>query len=171
MATIDEALAELKTILATVDPSPQPAPTAVYIYPDDYQSAVNATVPFITVEQVVNAPFRWSVGAKGRGVHTWDTDIRIFLHPGQLTRDSDIKAAAAKQKPWLQAIATLLFSNMSLNGKADIIGGARLDGNSLAGNLFEYRIGHMTRGADTSVFWGIGLRLPITQSYAQTMQA
>lgn len=173
MSTVDTALAQLKAILATVDPSPQPTPKDVFIYPDDYASIDRSVtaVPFITVEQVVNENFIWGSKVNGKGVHRWEADCRVFIRKGQLTKDADILDGATKVKPWLKAIADTLFANMSLNGEAAVIGGGRIDGNEFRG-LFDYRIGHMSIGANAdTLYFGLAFRVPIMQTYTQEMSA
>lgn len=168
MNEIREALYALKTILADVAPEDTPVATAVYVYPHDYTPPVpEERPPFITVQQIVNTTNRWGVKQAGRGIHVWEVDIRVLLWKGQLTKDEQIVEAAKRQESWLQALGLTLFTNMSLNGTVDLIGGGRL-GNDGFGDLFEYQIGHMTRGgAATQLYWGVGLRLPIRQSFAQ----
>lgn len=172
MNEIREALYALKTILMDVVPEDTTAPTAAYVYPHDYAgSQPIEQPPFMTVQQIVNSTQRWGVKQAGRGIHLWEVDIRVLLLKGQLTKDDQIVDAAKRQESWLRALALTLFTNMSLNGTVDLIGGGRL-GNDGFGDLFEYQIGHMTRGgAATQLYWGIGLRLPIRQSFAQPLKA
>lgn len=171
MNEVREVLYALKSILAAVDPEDTPSPTAVYVYPHDYNGGPPAeNVPFMTVQQIVNQAYRWGVKQAGRGIHVWEVDIRALLWQGQLTKDEQIYEAARRQESWLKALSTTLFTNMTLNGTVDNIGGGRL-ANDGFGDLFEYHIGHMTRGgAATQLYWGIGLRVPVKQTFAQPLR-
>lgn len=171
MNEIREALYALKSILTAVSPEDTAGPTAVYVYPHDYVQPFPAErTPFITVQQIVNQPQRWGVKQAGRGIHLWEIDIRALLWQGQLMKDDQIIEAAKRQESWLKALAGTLFTNMTLNGSVDLIGGGRL-ANEAFGDLFEYQIGHMTRGgAATQLYWGVGLRLPVRQSFAQPLR-
>lgn len=168
MSDIDDALAQLKVILAAVDASPQPAPTGAHVYPADW-AAINTALqadelPLFTVEQVVNRPFQWRRKAHGRGIHGWEADIRLYLHRGHLTTHADVAAAAVKQTAWYKAVSTALFANQTLNSTAHTIGE-----NRVPGTLFTSRTGHLPWSGGE--WWGIGFALPIFQVHTQPMSA
>lgn len=157
MSTVSLTLAGLKTALASIDPSPQPAPDAVYHWPDDYESMDYTTFPFIIVAQVVNRWFDFGDEAHGLTRHTWLAEINICLAEGPLTRIEAAKAAELKQVPWIKALATTLSANRSLGATALAIGTGE--------QLFRYRVGHI--GWDKGrVFWGVRAEVQIYQQHS-----
>ena len=168
MSAINDALAQLKVILAAVTASPQPAPVGAYLYPSEWEAIndkpQNDQLPIFTIEQVVNRDTPWRRKAMGRGIHGWEADIRLYLHRGQLINHADVAAAAAKQTEWYLAVSTALFANQTLNGTAHTIGQ-----NAVPGNLFTYRTGQMIWSG--GVWWGIGFSLPVFQVHTQPMAA
>lgn len=151
MSDVTDALAELKTILADVDPDPEDEPLHVWRYPADYELIDLEHLPVIIVAQVVNQPRNWGFATYGRGAHLWQAEILCFLEHGPLTDDRASAVAEMKHDPWPKAVADVLMQNLSLNGVARKIG----DGES----LFTYRIGHIHWW--TGVYWGIRFVLPI----------
>lgn len=159
MAAIANVLAELKTVLSSVDPAPQPAANAVWVYPADHAAidVIGTSPPFLIISQAVNEDTAWRLKARGKGRHRWHAEILLFLKRGQLRQDDQIAAAEQLQEPWVYQIADALSGSMTLNHTAAFIGEGRIPG-----DLFRYRIGHISWGSE--VFWGIRLRLPITHT-------
>ena len=167
MATVYEALAQLKALLLTATASGQPALAAGYVYPNEY-AAMPAVFspPSIVVSELVNHLNSWERKADGLAIHKWRAEIVLFAALGPLQSiGTDSAAAELKTVNWAQAFAGVLWANQSLNGKAQIIG-------EQAGEtrrLFEYMVGHVHW--DTSVYWGMRIELPVRQLHYQTMRA
>lgn len=157
MSTVSLALAGLKTALQSIDPAPQPAPNAVYLWPDDYDIMDTATFPFIIVAQVVNRWLTFGDETHGTRFHPWLAEINICLANGPLTKFEIAQQAESKQVPWLLALATTLSANRSLGATAVAIGSGD--------QLFRYRIGHI--GWDKGkVFWGVRAEIQVYQQHS-----
>ncbi len=161
-----ELLTALNTILLTADPTPLPKATAAFSYPEQWgeinDALVERKLPIFTVQEVVNRPFTIRRLTMGKSIHWWDVDIRLYLHKGLLTKHEYMAAADTKQRYWLYAISKVLFANMTLSGTAHVIGQ-----NSVPGDLFTYRTGHMNW--QTNTYWGIALTLTVAQILTQEM--
>lgn len=159
---ITDALTALKTILAGIDPSPQPDLTAVYQFPDDFdteaeRAAVDYTdLPLAVVLNEVNIWNDWRPATHGTIWHTWIADVLIFLAPQVLNVNQE---AEVKYVPWLRAMQLLLYQNQGLSGKTFAIGTNEY--------LFRYRVGNIA-WIDTNVFWGIRFQFPVIQEHSQT---
>jgi hypothetical protein len=153
---ITNALDALKTALAGIDPTPQPRPHNVYVYPGDYGSMDYNDLPFIVVAQRVNQRFSFGPVTHGVGHHRWQAEIMVMLAKGPLTRMSDGATAEAKQVSWLFALSKILFDNQGLDGNALALGDAE--------RLFDYQIGHLE--LDTRVFWGLHVQVPVLQEHS-----
>lgn len=167
MATVLEALQQLRTILLTASAAGQPALTAGYVYPNDYATMpATLTLPCIVVSELVNNLNSWERKAAGLAVHKWHAEIVLFAAEGPLTTlSTDSAAAELKTHGWSQAFAGKLWANQSLNGKAHVIG----DHAGEMPRLFEYMIGHVYW--DTGVYWGMRIELPVRQLHTQEMKA
>ncbi len=146
MSDVSTTLSAFKTILATIDPSPQPAPAAVYKWPDDYASMDYSTFPFVIVAQLINEDVPFTTLN-----HLWTADLLFCLANGPLTKLDQAKAAEEKQLPWIAAIATVLFNNRGVGGTVLAIGSGQ--------TVFTYRTGHIEWAQ--KVFWGIRVKVPI----------
>jgi hypothetical protein len=153
------ALAALQTALNSIDPSPQPGPEGVYLWPDDQASIDYEALPFIIVAYcnrpiLVGSPF-FRPAAQGAGYHSWPAEINLCLANGPITGRIDQQATVeALQEPWILAMARVLFANQGLGGKAIFLGENE--------RLFAYRIGNIGWGP-TQVFWGIHFEVTVTQ--------
>lgn len=166
--TVAEALAALKTILLTASAAGQPALTAAYIMPDEYALIPDSpTLPFLMISELTEVPNDWQRKADGLAIHEWRAEVLLFAAQGPLvTLNADSAAAMLKTRNWSQALATVLWRNQSLNGRALIIGeptgGMR--------RLFRYGVGHVYMDA-TKEYWGLRLELTIQQKHTQQMGA
>ena len=156
MSTVVAAIAALKTALADIDPSPQPVPAAIYEWELDYATMDYTTFPFIIVAEVVNRDFVWQPASHGVGYHRWEAEILTCLTTGPLTRAEAAASAETKHKPWLLALAKVLFGNQGLGGAVLNIGAGQ--------NLFTYRVGN--QGWDGKIFWGVRCIVPVRQLHS-----
>jgi hypothetical protein len=161
MSDITDALTQLKTVMATVDPSPQPTLAGVWVYPADHASITFDDLPVCVVAQVVNQDREWGFATYGRGKHRWEAEILLFLERGPLTDDPQSAQAEQKQDPWPQAVAAALMANLTLGGTVRAIGDDE--------KLFSYRVGHIHWWSD--VYWGIRFVLPVLQHPVQARGA
>lgn len=151
MADVLDVLTAYKAILATIDPSPQPAPTAVYVWPTDYDS-MTYDYPVVIVAQTINEEMSYFDVHHGVGGHVWKADL-LFLLAGQALNLSEMKAAEEMELAYQPAIVTTLFANRSVGGTAVGIGANRA--------VLNYRVGHIEW--DSVVHWGIRVQVPILQ--------
>lgn len=161
---ITDALTALAAILADLDPSPQPAPTAVYQFPDDFdteaeRAAVDYTdLPLVVVLNQVNVWNAWQPATHGTIWHPWLADVLCLLAPA-VTNFRQEAEAKAKYVPWLRAMQLLLFNNQGLSGTAFAVG--------TKDYLFRYRVGNIA-WIDTKIFWGVRFSIPVKQEHSQT---
>ena len=159
---ITDALSALKTILGSLDPSPQPSPTAVYQFPADFdteaeRAAVDYTdLPLVVVLNQVNVWNVWQPMTHGTIFHTWPCDVLVFLAPEVVSIRQEAEAKA-KYVPWLRAMQVLLFANQGLSGNALAIGNDNY--------LFRYRVGNIG-WIDTKIFWGVRFQFPVVQEHS-----
>lgn len=159
---VNDALSALKTILAGINPAPQPAPVAIYHYPADFnteakRAAINyKNLPLLIVTQRINQRFQWKPASHGAIYHTWGAEIVVLLHPGPVTSVAQGATAEEKHVPWLRAMQLILFQNQGLNGKALALGSPEY--------LFDYQIGHVEW--DGKIFWGIDFLVPVVQEHS-----
>lgn len=161
---ITDALSALKTILADLDPSPQPAPTAVYQFPEDFdteaeRAAIDYTdLPLVIVLNQVNVWNVWRPASHGAIYHQWTADVLCLLAPA-VTNIRQEAEAKAKYVPWLRAMQILLYSNQGLSGTTLAIGSNEY--------LFRERVGNVG-WIDTKVFWGVRFSIPVMQEHSVT---
>jgi len=161
---ITDGLSALKTILADLDPSPQPSPTAIYQFPEDFdteaeRAAVDyADLPLVVVLNQVNVWNMWRPATHGSIYHIWICDVLAFLAPEVISIRQEAEAKA-KYVPWLAAMQTLLYTNVNqgLSGTALAIGNENY--------LFRYRVGNLG-WIDTKVFWGVRFQFPVIQEHS-----
>lgn len=159
---ITDALSALKTILAGIDPAPQPDPVAVYHYPADFNTAVKRAaidytkLPLLIVTQRVNQRYQWRPASHGTIYHAWGAEVVALLHPGPVTSVAQGAAAEEKHVPWLRAMQLILFQNQGLSGTVTSLGTAEY--------LFDYQIGHVEW--DGRLFWGIDFLVPVMQEHS-----
>jgi hypothetical protein len=156
MSDVTSALGALKTLLATIDPSPQPALANVYVYPADYGAMDYGAYPWAVVSQTINREFTWGTPNHANAAHRWEAEVAIMLGRGPVTTIERGAVLEAKQVAYLKPLATLFKGNQGLGGEAIAIGND--------GNLFYYTIGNLSW--DKCVHWGIWLRLPVVQYHS-----
>lgn len=152
MSAETDALNALKTLLATLDPDPEPAPAHVWVYPADHAQIKFTSLPVIVVSKIINRPVSWPRLTGLGGMHDWPAEILVFLSAGPLIDDRAAALAEKKVAPWPPAIAALLFANQKLNNTCRMIGGT---------DLFTYRVGHLHFWKD--VYFGIRFEVIIQQ--------
>ncbi len=166
MATVKEALEQLKAILLTASVVGQPALTAGYVYPDEFATMpAPFQMPCVVVSELVNSLNSMERKAAGLAIHRWRAEVLLFVAPELLTLNADSAAAELKTRGWAQAFAAKLWANQSLNGTAHAIG----DHTGEMPRLFEYMVGHVHW--DTVAYWGLRIELPVRQLHAQEMKA
>ena len=153
MADVIDVLTAYKTILATIDPSPQPAPANVWVWPTDYDSMTYDDYPVVIIAQVINEEMGYFDVHHGVGGHVWKADLLFLLAEGPLLNLSAAKAAEELELAYLPAIATVLYANRSVGNNAVGIGTNRA--------VFNYRVGHIEW--DERTHWGIRVQVPVLQ--------
>lgn len=128
--TVLTATAELvKTIAVTAGPDDR-----VWTHPGQTEQIKTNKFPFVVVAKMNAEPGAWRAESFGAGEHKWDMLIAVYLHDGPVVvtnTDDATVSAMANANEWYQALADLLYANMTLSGTVDIIG----DGD---GKLFDY---------------------------------
>ena len=162
---VDDALIALRDVIASQMVSPKPAYVWVYPKQQDVIRLTEDNIPAVLVSQVVNVPAQYGRKAIGLARHSWSAEILIFLAKGLLVNDAQAAVVAAMQVDWLKGLGSILFKNMTLNGRVNVIGDGRTPG-----TLFDYRIGHI-HWAPGQEYWGIRAVLPVMQLHRQTMQS
>lgn len=161
MSDESDVLDAAKDILPDLDPTPEPAPANVWVYPADYDEINFERLPVVIASQVVNRPIPWKRATYGYGLHQWPLEILCFLVKGPLVNDKQAAEAEVKHSPWLRAMSNLLFQNLTLNDTCIQIGGEA--------GLFTYQIGHIHFW--TEVCWGIRFEVMVTQKPIQATAA
>lgn len=151
------ALAALKTILADVDPSPEPAPLKVWVYPTDWQSVNFDRLPVVIVSKIINREIAWARYTHARARHIWPAEILVFLAGGPITNDETAAQMESKADPWPLALSALLSANSRLNNTVTALG----DDDA----LFTYQVGHIHFW--TKIFFGLRFELPVQQMVQQ----
>lgn len=134
MSTETDALNALKTILATIDPDPEPTPVKVWVYPADYKQIKFDHLPVIVLSRIINRPAKWVRQTPQGGRHQWTAEIGLYLGNGPLIDDEQMALAEQRIAPWPAAMAALLFGNQRLNNTVQAVGD---------GDFFTYRVGHL----------------------------
>lgn len=173
MSTEIDALRGLQTLLqASLDPSPQAAPTGIYVYtgdpqdPGDYESSLASLMvndlPIVIISQQVAVPGRLSQKAVGLLQHDWVMSVYILIAVGPLKYPNSVSAAAeAKQMHWATALAKALAVDYTLGGTVDNIGVA--EGAGRTRTLFTYIIDHTQW--NQQVYWGLRFVIPVVQRF------
>ena len=154
------AFAPLATALATLDPSPAPAP--VRIYADPAESMSLGDVPAIVLGIAPGIEHAWrqeAFGYPGLGQH--DYVIAIWCILGM--RASDLGEVYALAKYWPKALARVLGANLTLGGAVQSLGYREEN------RLFTYRIGPIPWG--DGIYYGLTALLPIRENVSQTFAA
>jgi hypothetical protein len=157
MAEVTTALGNLKTLLLTVNPTPEPAIASAYVYPGDSTSINFETVPFAIISEDIATPGEWHTGKYNTMVHRWTAEVLIVLDLGSVTNPEEQSTAAAKVEPWYKAVALILKTDTTLS---DTIWpfGSRPD---TEGRYFTYQSGAIP--LFNQDFWGLIFKIPIQQ--------
>lgn len=158
MSAENDALAQLKIILADIDPSPEPTPAKIWVYPQDHEFINFDEFPVIIVSQMINRRIPWQRQTFQLGRHQWPCEIDVFLCHAPLLNDAEMAEAEVKLTPWPVAMGAILNLNQKLNNTCQSIG-------EPSGNLFYYQAGHIMWG--TKEMFGLRFELPIVQSPIQ----
>lgn len=166
--TEEDALARLKVILATANPSPNNAATAVCIYPDDIsqiKQISSANLPIVIIERMTGKWEKTGRSSFGEDRHGWIAQIKVFVHEysggTEMTYQSEEDAAAnVKSKYWRAAIKDVLYNDITLNGTATYIGNG-------AGDLFDSILDY--EPLMQAPYWALVIELPIVQQNPQVM--
>lgn len=159
MSDESAALDALKTILATIDPTPEPSPVLVLAYPADYERIKFERLPVVIVSKIINQTVPWGRVTHGRGRHAWPAEILVFLADGPITNDKMAAMLEPRATPWPLAMSSLLSQNLQLSSTVSSIG----DGDT----IFTYQVGHIHFW--TKVFFGVKFEMVITQDITQVL--
>lgn len=148
------ALAQFKIILADIDPSPQPDPSAIWAHPAEYASinlSALDTAAVIVVARALDRDEKWGGAATfGVSAHTVTLEALIFLGAFPLNA-ADAAALEIKAGPWYAALhAVLRADGDDLNGTIRELGNDEF--------LFQARQGGIEWAG--TVYWGIRALLP-----------
>lgn len=166
MNDIDASLLALRDIILTAAPTDLPPLSAAYAYPNQLPSIpmpIEAdTLPVAMVHR--RTARRNAVGAKAAGLarHFWMAYVDLLLLPGPLMNHEQILEADTLFYPWWLAVQGVLFTNLTLSGTADMIGGG-----AQGSDVFEYIDTHLQWFQKD--FWGIRFEVPVRHSWAQSM--
>jgi hypothetical protein len=169
-----DALNELKSILAAdLDPTPEPAPLYVWVYPEEYQAIDAAAfaankLPIIIVRKAYSKPISVGQMTYSRSLNVWPAWIDVHIGADYETNYIKTAQAIMHFEPWIHAMRLLLSQNLQLNRQVQSIGDD-------AGNLFTYRAGKVPRWVEnpqTARFSaGIRFELMITQTPSQPVSS
>lgn len=158
MSRATEALNALKTILADIDPAPQPTPVGIWIYPDDYASISTASFPFIVLSESIKQPANWSATNHRITSREWVIEIMVFLAQGPIEYPNAAAAAAElKTQPWADAIYQTLKDNRTLNGTVSKLGGLQ--------DNFIMSDRAMHSQWNQQVYWSLVVEVSVTQEH------
>lgn len=155
--TIPTALAALKTLLGSLDPTPQPKPVLIVNYPVEYRDLNFDRLPVVLLQQFTNQDSIWSQYTYGSTLHTWQIEILAFLMDGPVINDEQVAIAEQLHPTWVTAMASLLDGNITLSVTPE----ATLS--LVGGELFRYRVGHLAWWDKT--FFGVRYLLTYEQEH------
>lgn len=164
MSEIEDVLSEVVTLVKTMTVTNPPG-GRVWAHPNETASIDFASLPVVIVSKLNAEPGAWIADSFGAGRHDWKVLIAVFVEEGPVvvTNKDDLTIRAMKNaSEWYQAMATLLYENMTLNGQVDIIG----DGD---GMLFEYVTDNIIW--DGKQYFGHLFMIPVTQKVIQGVSA
>lgn len=160
MSVEADALAVLKTIFAGLDPSPEPPPVHVWVWPDDWEAIHFKNFPVVLLQQATNRDDVWHQSTMGAAKYQWIAEARIFLATqSKVPDEKEMAQAQIKVPPWKPVIGQALAANPDLSNTVQYMGES-------GKNLFTcqaYRLGWFN-----DVFFGLKVDIAITQSLAIT---
>jgi hypothetical protein len=153
--TITATLTQLAVLMATVNPTPEPAPVRVLANPReavqlaDFPCVVMGLAPGET--QIIS-------GFGGQfSRHDYKLHIYYFV-AGKIT---PLAEAHARVLPVPQAVANVLFANIQLGGIVDHLGDES--------GLLTYQVGMIAWG--DGEYFGLTFTLPVTEKTGQVITA
>lgn len=149
-------LAALKAVLVDIDPSPEPVPTAIMIFPDEYDEKLTNDFPYILISQNYPDEVEQSHHTLGKARHDWEIEVLVVLG-NELGHTIQAALELTKHRPWPEAMGTILFANLQLQGTVSQIGSP--DGTTLA----RYRLMHLNPYFVDSIHWGLQFLIPVRQ--------
>lgn len=156
-----EAMQYLQTMLSsTLDPTPQTAPTGVYVYPEDYEDSLTGLLPLpiVIISQKVALSNQWIKKAQGHTKHEWLIEVLVLLALGPLKYPNSASALAeSMQTYWAKAMATSLFLDLDFGGRIGIVGLPR----GQERMIFTYTIEHSQW--NQQIYWGLVFNIPVFQ--------
>ena len=164
MTAINDALTQMVTLIKTLSMT-DPPDGRVWRHPGESASISTETFPFAVVSKLNVEPGEWNAASFGVGKHDWKILVAVYLAEGPVvvTNADDITVAAlANAHEWYEALADLLFENMTLAGTVQIIG----DGE---GQLYEYVTDNILW--DGRQFYGHLFVIPVVQEVIQGVSA
>lgn len=157
MSDETDALNALKTILADIDPSPEPAPANIWVIPGDEDRINIVQFPVMIVKQVTNRPIAYGRYAGNMAKHRWPIEVLLLLAHDPATDFKKWAEAERKRYPWPDAMYVLLSPpGQNLNGKVQSIGFEN-------GDVFIYRVGNLNNKFLIKTYWGIRFEIPVMQ--------
>lgn len=157
MSDETDALDALKTILADIDPDPEPPPVSIWVIPGDEERINIVRFPVMVVRQVTNRPIVYGRFTGGMGRHRWPIEALLLLAHDPFVDFKQWAAAERKRYPWLAAMYALLSPpSQKLNGTVQSIGNEN-------GDLFIYRVGKLNNAFLPKAYWGIRFEIMVTQ--------
>lgn len=162
MTTVTTALLEAKTILQTLNPTPEPPPANVYVYPNAGDEPITIA-PFPSI-LVSHGKFRnrdrFRRIAQNQILHHWVMEIVVYLGERVLPNYE----VEEKVYPWYLAIATVLAENATLNGSVNYTGEANFPGDLIVARTGS--VGFYDQQTKTPVsYWGIMVETKVRQQH------
>lgn len=164
MSDETDALNALKTILAGIDPSPEPSPVNIWVLPDDEERINIVQFPVMIVRQATNRSITVQRYTSGMGKHRWPIEVLLLLANDPQADRKQWAAAERKRYPWRGAMEILLAGNQKLNNTVQSIGGEAPD-------HFMYRVGKLNNPFLIKPYWGIRFEILVTQYTSLTVSA
>lgn len=169
--TVGTALRALADLLATVDPNPMPMASAVYVFPSE-AGDIHLDVelmPMLIVSQYFGTQAAETIGRTSYGIanHRWAAEILLMVD-GMPQNEAEAAAAEVRLRPWLRAVADVLWQNLTLSGTCRVVG---LDQGSPQNRLLFRSIRQGPVMWFSQEKFGAQFILPIYQEYTQLMSA
>lgn len=150
---IRTALADLATVLKTVNPTPSSGPVGVWTHPAEWDAIDLSRLPVIVVARALDQEETWGVFSTfGTDYHFFTAEILVILSPFPKTQAAG-KDMEIEGEPWIPAIVNCLrATGDDLSNTVREIG--RNDG------LLSVRQGGIEWAGKP--YWGYRILLPVT---------
>ncbi len=163
MTQVQDAVLIAKTIIEGLTPAAPGLPlTAVYIYPDEYDTMPKKpAVTFATIGRLrANAADIWQQEEVCTYMHYWLLRIMIFLSVGETKDPSKIMAnSMLLESDWEHIVIEALANDRTLTGTAVAIGESTGDGWSIASPDLEWRQWNQ------QPYWAMTFDVPVMQEH------